>query len=129
MGSILEAFATFREGRDGDEMYQTWDKSVTKYLKTTTIPITLKDEKKKSALGYSDWGLKNFKPWYLADLNSAKNDDFVFLMMDILERTRSCMKKQKYWFFRGDCNVFKMWIKVFLVLYSSSCLYVVVHVG
>ena len=119
MGSILEAFATIRGERSDDDMYCCWDSSLIKHLKITTIPITLKDELKKPTLGYSDWGLRNFKPWYLAELNSAKNDDFAFLMMDLLERTSSFVKDKKYWFFRGDCNVFKMWVKVLFLFFTS----------
>jgi len=70
------------------------------------------DQKKTTALVYSDWGLKNFKPWYVSNLNSGKNDDFAFLMLNLLKKTNNCLQKKRYWFFRGDCNVYKMWMKV-----------------
>ena len=85
-----------------------------KHLRIKTVPLSLSlhDEKKKTAFLYSKWGLKNFKPWYLSNLNSGKNDDFVFLMLNLLKKTDNCLKNKRYWYFRGDCNVYKMWMKV-----------------
>ena len=48
---------------------------------------------------------------YVSNLNSGKNDDFSFLSW-ILKKTNNCLQKKPYWFFRGDCNVYKMWMKV-----------------
>src|SRR5689334_15856974 len=102
MQSILVAYATVRQDREGDEAYHYWDLSVIKHLRINKVPLTLQDEKKKTALVYSKWGLKNFKPWYVSPLNSGKNDDFVFLMLNLLKKTNNCLTNERYWYFRGD---------------------------
>jgi hypothetical protein len=100
------------QGREGDEMYQYWDSSLLKALRPTKIPLTLLDEKRKSALEDSPWGLRNFYPWFVSPLNSGSNNDFVKLMVDLLVHQEPVIKSKKYWFLRGDCNIFKFWMKV-----------------
>ena len=84
-------------------------------IKPTKIPFTLIDEKRKSALTDSPWGLRHFHPWFLSGRNSGSNDDFMKLMVDMLVYNDDVLKAKKYWFIRGDCNIFKMWMKVFVV--------------
>jgi hypothetical protein len=108
----LDAFKTIRQGREGDEMYCAWDESLLKSINNLTVPLTLQDEKKKSAFTSSNLGLRNFYPWYLSKYNSAKNSDFIMMMLEVFEGMDDALKKKQYIFLRGDCNVFKMWIKV-----------------
>jgi hypothetical protein len=112
MNSVIEVFNSVRQGREGDETFQYWNLSLIKVLKPTKIPFTLIDEARKSALSDSVWGLRLFNPWFLSGLNSASNDDFLKLMVDMLDYNDDVIKKHMYWFIRGDCNIFKMWIKV-----------------
>ena len=110
-------------------MYCAWDESLLKSINNLTVPLTLQDEKKKSAFTSSNLGLRNFYPWYLSKYNSAKNSDFIMMMLEVFEGMDDALKKKQCIFLRGDCNVFKMWIKVeqfllqvFIYHVFSSCL-------
>jgi hypothetical protein len=105
-----------RQGRIDDEMFQYWDQSLIKQMKPTKIPFTLIDEARKSALTDSIWGLRLFHPWFLSGRNPASNDDFIKLMVDMLDYNDDVIAKKLYWFIRGDCNIFKMWMKVHIFL-------------
>jgi hypothetical protein len=93
-------------------MYYAWDGSLLKSINNLTVPLTLQDQKMKSAFTSSGLGLRNFYPWYLSKYNSAKNSDFIMMMLEVFQGIDDALKKKHYIFFRGDCNVFKMWIKV-----------------
>ena len=49
---------------------------------------------------------------FLSDKNSAKNDDFIVLLLDLLVRLDVRLLRGDYVFMRGDCSVFKMFLKV-----------------
>ena len=114
VNSLIATFATVHQGRESDEMYQYWSQSLLKELKISKIPLTLVDEKRKSALTDSPWGLRNFHPWFVSGNDSASNDGFLHLMTDLLEYNHDVIKAKKYWFLRVDCNIFNFWIKVCL---------------
>jgi hypothetical protein len=112
VNSLIEAFDIVRQQRLGDEMYYYWNDSLLKTLRISKIPLTLVDEKRKSALTDSPWGLRHFHPWFLSDQDSASNDGFLHLMTDLLEYNHNVIQEKKYWFLRVDCNIFNFWIKV-----------------
>jgi len=101
-----------RQDREDDEMYECWNESLVKAIRPTKIPLSLIDETKKSAMTHSVWGLRNFHPWFVSEWNSGSNDDFVKLMVKLLNQNHNVIISLRYWFFRGDCNVFKFWMKV-----------------
>jgi hypothetical protein len=109
---LIDVFTTIHQGRDGDEIYNYWDRSLIKVVRPTKIPFTLLDEKDKSALEDSPWGLQNFYPWFVSGFNSGANDQFVRIMAKLLTYNDKLLKAHKYWFLRGDCNIFKFWMKV-----------------
>jgi hypothetical protein len=113
---MIDVFKLMAQDRDGDEMYECWNESLIKAFRPTKIPLSLIDETKKSAMSDSVWGLRNFYPWFVSEWNSGSNDDFVKLMVKLLNYNHTTIVSRRYWFFRGDCNVFKFWIKVRLLL-------------
>jgi hypothetical protein len=114
----VEAFDVIRQTREGDEMFQYWNDSLIKKIKPTKIPFTLVDEKRKTALSDSPWGLRHFHPWFLSERNSGANDDFIKIMVDMLTYNDDVLRNRKYWFVRGDCNIYKMWMKVRFLFFS-----------
>jgi hypothetical protein len=110
--AIIDVFAKMGQDKKDDAMFYYWDNSLVKGVKPTKIPFTLVDETRKSALTDSPWGLRHFHPWFLSPRNSGANDDFLKIMVDLLAYNDDLVRAKKYWFFRGDLNIFKMWMKV-----------------
>ena len=108
----MGVFDGLGEEKEGDALFYYWNKSLIKVVKPTKIPFTLVDETRKSALTDSPWGLRHFHPWFLSPRNSGSNDDFLMLMVDLLNYNDDLIRGKQYWFIRGDCNIFKMWMKV-----------------
>ena len=110
--AITKVFAKIGSEQKGDAIFYYWEKSLIKVVKPTKVPFTLVDETRKSALTDSPWGLRHFHPWFLSPGNLGANDDFLKIMVDLLTYNDDLVHARQYWFIRGDCNIFKMWMKV-----------------
>ena len=109
---MLLLFEQIRQGRQGDQLYYQWDSSLIKGLQKKVVPLTLEEEKDKSAFDYSIRRVRNLKPCYVSKYASNSLSDFVRMMGAFLSSRDEILEHNQYWFFRGDVNIFNSWMKV-----------------
>ena len=111
MAGVHKAFkAGSVDCKDGP--YSFYQNSLLFESDINTVPISLVDEKKKSALQYSHRGYKHFHPWFLADLNPSSVDEYFQLVMKVLPFVDPILDREEYWLFRADTNIMMMWYRV-----------------
>ena len=109
------------KGRQGDERYYYWEHSDIAQLQIATVPIRfaleVAEDGKKTYPMYTAQGLRNFYPWYVSEKNSSSNDDYLDIVMSLLEKIEAPGEKSPpYSYIRGDVNIFMPWLRVPLFL-------------
>src|SRR4051812_42643607 len=57
MDAVCEAFHIGSQATDDDMLYSFWEKSAIRMLPLTSVPMSLNDDKKSSAMKYSKLGI------------------------------------------------------------------------
>src|SRR3954454_16926344 len=99
MDEIVDAFNLGSAGTDDDLVYSFWEKSGIQQLPLNTVPLSLNDDKKSSAMKQSKLGDENFDPWFVADANPGPINDYFKVVMEILEQHR----KRRVLVFQRGC--------------------------
>ena len=119
---LKEVINAFRAGSEGNPLdegpWSFWRSAIHQDPNISNIPVSLFDDKKKSAFEYSSRGYKYFHPWTLHDLNPSDTNQYFQVVMFLLRKVDPIInEKEQYWLFRGDINIIMMWYRV------RSCLF------
>jgi hypothetical protein len=112
LDKVVQSFWTGNGGSPPSFLYSFWNASLVLPEQMATVPLSLHPEQKKSVFAYSPLGYRYFFPWFLADANPAKIDDYFKVVMSLLQKGDKCLEKEEYWFFRGDINILMSWYRV-----------------